>query len=195
MAVIVAHPAAGAFFLRREMLYTAVTRAKLATVIVGHPRRRLPRRTDPGHRPAPQPAGGEAAAPNRLERLTSIQVSTLSTRKRHALELFAGLPRSLRPHGRRAQLRAGSPLARPLVDQIDPLPGQRVLDVATGTGLVAFALARRGGCRGRRRSTRARTCSASRAAAWRSDPSWRRAITFVQARPSASRSTTTNSTR
>ena len=33
--MIVAHPAAGAFFLRREMLYTAVTRAKLATVIVG----------------------------------------------------------------------------------------------------------------------------------------------------------------
>ena len=35
VVVIVAHPAAGAFFLRREMLYTAVTRAKLATVIVG----------------------------------------------------------------------------------------------------------------------------------------------------------------
>lgn len=35
VAVIVAHPAAGAFFLRREMLYTALTRAKLATVIVG----------------------------------------------------------------------------------------------------------------------------------------------------------------
>ena len=35
LSVIVAHPAAGAFFLRREMLYTAVTRAKLATVIVG----------------------------------------------------------------------------------------------------------------------------------------------------------------
>ena len=35
IAVIVAHPAAGAFFLRREMLYTAVTRAKTATVIVG----------------------------------------------------------------------------------------------------------------------------------------------------------------
>jgi exodeoxyribonuclease V alpha subunit len=35
VAVIVAHPAAGAFFLRREMLYTAITRAKLATVIVG----------------------------------------------------------------------------------------------------------------------------------------------------------------
>ncbi len=35
IAVIVAHPAAGAFFLRREMLYTAVTRARVATVIVG----------------------------------------------------------------------------------------------------------------------------------------------------------------
>jgi exodeoxyribonuclease V alpha subunit len=35
VAVIVAHAAGGAFFLRREMLYTALTRAKLATVIVG----------------------------------------------------------------------------------------------------------------------------------------------------------------
>ncbi|HEY1507568.1 MAG TPA: AAA family ATPase [Solirubrobacteraceae bacterium] len=35
IAVIVAHAAAGAFFLRREMLYTAVTRSTLATVIVG----------------------------------------------------------------------------------------------------------------------------------------------------------------
>jgi exodeoxyribonuclease V alpha subunit len=35
VAVIVAHPAGGAFFLRREMLYTALTRAKQATVIVG----------------------------------------------------------------------------------------------------------------------------------------------------------------
>jgi exodeoxyribonuclease V alpha subunit len=35
VAVIVAHPAAGAYFLRREMLYTALTRAKIATVVVG----------------------------------------------------------------------------------------------------------------------------------------------------------------
>jgi demethylmenaquinone methyltransferase/2-methoxy-6-polyprenyl-1,4-benzoquinol methylase len=33
-----------------------------------------------------------------------------------------------------------------LVAAVDPRPGQRVLDVATGTGLVAFELARRGGC-------------------------------------------------
>ena len=35
VAVIVAHSAGGAFFLRREMLYTAVTRSTIATVIVG----------------------------------------------------------------------------------------------------------------------------------------------------------------
>jgi exodeoxyribonuclease V alpha subunit len=35
VAVIVAHAAGGAFFLRREMLYTGVTRSQLATVIVG----------------------------------------------------------------------------------------------------------------------------------------------------------------
>jgi demethylmenaquinone methyltransferase/2-methoxy-6-polyprenyl-1,4-benzoquinol methylase len=35
---------------------------------------------------------------------------------------------------------------RELVTAVDPRPTQRVLDVATGTGLVAFALVRRGGC-------------------------------------------------
>jgi exodeoxyribonuclease V alpha subunit len=35
IAIVIAHPAAGAHFLRREMLYTAMTRARTATVIVG----------------------------------------------------------------------------------------------------------------------------------------------------------------
>jgi exodeoxyribonuclease V alpha subunit len=35
VAVVIAHPAAGAFFLRREMLYTAMTRARRATLVVG----------------------------------------------------------------------------------------------------------------------------------------------------------------
>ena len=35
VAVLVAHPAAGAYFLRREMLYTAMTRARTVTVVVG----------------------------------------------------------------------------------------------------------------------------------------------------------------
>jgi len=35
VAIVIAHAAAGAFFLRREMLYTAITRARKATLIVG----------------------------------------------------------------------------------------------------------------------------------------------------------------
>ncbi|MDA0160567.1 AAA family ATPase [Solirubrobacter ginsenosidimutans] len=35
VAIVVAHPAAGPYFLRREMLYTAMTRAKVATLVVG----------------------------------------------------------------------------------------------------------------------------------------------------------------
>jgi exodeoxyribonuclease V alpha subunit len=35
IAILIAHPAAGGWFLRREMLYTAMTRATAATVIVG----------------------------------------------------------------------------------------------------------------------------------------------------------------
>jgi exodeoxyribonuclease V alpha subunit len=35
VAVVIAHAAAGARFLRREMLYTAMTRARTATVVVG----------------------------------------------------------------------------------------------------------------------------------------------------------------
>ena len=35
---------------------------------------------------------------------------------------------------------------RAMVTAVDPRPGQRILDVATGTGLVAAQLVRRGGC-------------------------------------------------
>jgi exodeoxyribonuclease V alpha subunit len=35
VAILIAHAAAGPYFLRREMLYTAITRARLATLIVG----------------------------------------------------------------------------------------------------------------------------------------------------------------
>ncbi|HEX4805188.1 MAG TPA: AAA family ATPase, partial [Conexibacter sp.] len=35
IAIVVAHPSAGGRFLRREMLYTAITRARVATVVVG----------------------------------------------------------------------------------------------------------------------------------------------------------------
>jgi exodeoxyribonuclease V alpha subunit len=35
VAIVIAHAAAGAYFLRREMLYTAMTRARKATLVVG----------------------------------------------------------------------------------------------------------------------------------------------------------------
>ena len=49
VAIVVAHPAAGAFFLRREMLYTAMTRAREATLVVGQRDGRRPRGGDAGH--------------------------------------------------------------------------------------------------------------------------------------------------
>ena len=69
-----------------------------------------------------------------------------SARKEHALTLFQGLPRHYDRMG--AVLSFGQdPLwRRALVRAIDPRPGERVLDVASGTGMVAVALARRSGC-------------------------------------------------
>src|SRR5947209_394608 len=67
-----------------------------------------------------------------------------SPRKQHALELFAGLPARYDRMGALLSLGQDPRWRRGLVAALDPLPGQRVLDVATGTGMVAFALAERG---------------------------------------------------
>jgi demethylmenaquinone methyltransferase/2-methoxy-6-polyprenyl-1,4-benzoquinol methylase len=67
-----------------------------------------------------------------------------SLRKRHALELFGGLPDRYDRVGAVMSFGQDPRWRRALVDAVAPRPGARILDVATGTGMVAFALAARG---------------------------------------------------
>jgi demethylmenaquinone methyltransferase/2-methoxy-6-polyprenyl-1,4-benzoquinol methylase len=69
-----------------------------------------------------------------------------SPRKAHALALFAGLPRHYDAVAAVLSFGQDPRWRRALVDAVGPGPSDRVLDVATGTGLVAAALVRRGGC-------------------------------------------------
>ena len=72
--------------------------------------------------------------------------STPSPRKRHALELFQGLPRHYDRMGAMLSFGQDPRWRRALVRAIDPQAGERVLDVATGTGMVAVELMRRSAC-------------------------------------------------
>ena len=78
--------------------------------------------------------------------LTSEPVDTASAspRKRHALQLFEGLPRRYDQVGAVMSFGQDPRWRRAMVDAVDPRPGQRILDVATGTGMVARGLAQRG---------------------------------------------------
>ena len=67
-----------------------------------------------------------------------------SPRKRHAVQLFSGLPGGYDRVGAVMSFGQDPRWRRALVDEVDPRPGMRILDVATGTGMVAFALAARG---------------------------------------------------
>jgi len=79
--------------------------------------------------------------------LAAVADKPPSARKRHALALFAGLAGRYDEMGAVLSLGQDPRWRRALVAAIDARPGQTVLDVATGTGLVSFELARRGGCR------------------------------------------------
>jgi demethylmenaquinone methyltransferase/2-methoxy-6-polyprenyl-1,4-benzoquinol methylase len=70
--------------------------------------------------------------------------SSLSSRKRHALELFSGLPHQYDRMGAVLSFGQDPRWRHALVTAIDPRPDQRILDVATGTGMVAFELVQRG---------------------------------------------------
>ena len=69
-----------------------------------------------------------------------------SSRKLRALELFAGLPRHYDAAGAVLSFGQDPRWRRALVTAVGAEPNQRVLDVATGTGLVARALVRASGC-------------------------------------------------
>jgi demethylmenaquinone methyltransferase / 2-methoxy-6-polyprenyl-1,4-benzoquinol methylase len=69
-----------------------------------------------------------------------------SARKRHALELFAPLPRHYDSVATALSFGQDPRWRRAMVGAIRAEQDDRVLDVATGTGLVAQALVRRYGC-------------------------------------------------
>ncbi|MFN8162301.1 MAG: class I SAM-dependent methyltransferase [Solirubrobacterales bacterium] len=70
-----------------------------------------------------------------------------STRKQHALQLFEELPARYDELGAALSFFQDPRWRRAMVATVRAEPRQRVLDVATGTGLVARALVQRYGCR------------------------------------------------
>ena len=65
-----------------------------------------------------------------------------ATRKQHALQLFEGLPRRYDLAGALLSFGQDPRWRGAMVRQVRAAPGDRVLDVATGTGMVATALVR-----------------------------------------------------
>ena len=70
-----------------------------------------------------------------------------SERKERAIELFAGLPRRYDAAGAILSFGQDPRWRKAMVARVGAGPQDRVLDVATGTGMVAEALVRRYGCR------------------------------------------------
>jgi demethylmenaquinone methyltransferase/2-methoxy-6-polyprenyl-1,4-benzoquinol methylase len=67
-------------------------------------------------------------------------------RKEQALDLFAGLPRRYDAAGAVLSFGQDPRWRKAMVGKVEAGPEDRVLDVATGTGMVAAALVRRYGC-------------------------------------------------
>ena len=73
-------------------------------------------------------------------------MNTASARKEHALQLFEGLPKRYDVAGALLSFGQDPRWRRAMVGKVEARPDDRVLDVATGTGMVATALVRRYGC-------------------------------------------------
>jgi demethylmenaquinone methyltransferase/2-methoxy-6-polyprenyl-1,4-benzoquinol methylase len=71
---------------------------------------------------------------------------SVDTQKLEALDLFAPLPRHYDAVAAVLSFGQDPRWRRTMVEAVRAAPGERVLDVATGTGLVAQALVRRYGC-------------------------------------------------
>jgi demethylmenaquinone methyltransferase/2-methoxy-6-polyprenyl-1,4-benzoquinol methylase len=84
--------------------------------------------------PASDPHGVASTDPR------SSPAPSRTVRKREALELFSGLPRRYDALSAAFSFWQDPRWRRALVDALAPQPGQRVLDVATGTGMVAAEL-------------------------------------------------------
>jgi len=83
-------------------------------------------------------------APSNVEDVSSTD--RRSARKRQALELFRGLPRRYDLLSAALSFGQDPRWRHALVSAVAPAPGQRVLDVATGTGMVAAELLARSDC-------------------------------------------------
>jgi demethylmenaquinone methyltransferase/2-methoxy-6-polyprenyl-1,4-benzoquinol methylase len=75
-----------------------------------------------------------------------IDEDLASERKREALELFRGLPRRYDRLSAALSFGQDPRWRRAMVDAVAPREGERVLDVATGTGMVAAELLSRAEC-------------------------------------------------
>jgi demethylmenaquinone methyltransferase/2-methoxy-6-polyprenyl-1,4-benzoquinol methylase len=75
-----------------------------------------------------------------------MATTTAGGRKARALELFSGIPAEYDRAGAALSFGQDPRWRRALVDAVAPSTGDRVLDVATGTGMVAAALVERSGC-------------------------------------------------
>jgi demethylmenaquinone methyltransferase/2-methoxy-6-polyprenyl-1,4-benzoquinol methylase len=75
-----------------------------------------------------------------------VGISANRPSKQETLRLFSGLPRRYDLAGALLSFGQDPRWRRAMVGKVEAVPGDRVLDVATGTGMVAVALLRRYGC-------------------------------------------------
>jgi demethylmenaquinone methyltransferase / 2-methoxy-6-polyprenyl-1,4-benzoquinol methylase len=75
-----------------------------------------------------------------------VAISANRPNKEETLRLFSGLPRRYDLAGALLSFGQDPRWRRAVVGEVQARPGERVLDVATGTGMVAQALVRRYGC-------------------------------------------------